>query len=45
LSSFAQSGRAKSGNVQDVYEQFTKFVQSGLIAAQLQDVLQNILKG
>jgi mRNA interferase RelE/StbE len=37
-------GPRKSGDVQDVYEQFSKLVQSGRIAAQIQAVLQNILK-
>ena len=34
----------KSGDVQDVYQQFGKLMQSGRIAAQIQAVLQNILK-
>ena len=34
----------KSGDVQDVYEQFNIVVQTGRIAAQIQAVLQNILK-
>ena len=38
-------GPRKSGDVQDVYEQFSKLVQSGRIAAQIQTVLENILKG
>jgi hypothetical protein len=37
-------GPLKSGDVQDVYEQFSKLVQSGRVAAQIQTVLQN-LKG
>jgi hypothetical protein len=42
LSSFVLSGRAKGGDVQDVYERFSKLVQSGRMAAQIQAVLQNI---
>jgi mRNA-degrading endonuclease RelE of RelBE toxin-antitoxin system len=38
-------GPRKSGDVQDVYEQLNKVVQSGRVAAQIQAVLQNILKG
>ena len=38
-------GPRKSGDVQDVYEQFSKLVQSGRVAAQIQAVLKNILKG
>jgi mRNA-degrading endonuclease RelE of RelBE toxin-antitoxin system len=38
-------GPRKSGDVQDVYEQFSKLAQSGRVAAQVQAVLQNILKG
>jgi mRNA-degrading endonuclease RelE of RelBE toxin-antitoxin system len=38
-------GPRKSGDVQDVYDQFNKIVQSGRVAAQIQAVLQNILKG
>jgi mRNA-degrading endonuclease RelE of RelBE toxin-antitoxin system len=38
-------GPRKRGDVQDVYEQFSKLVQSGRVAAQIQAVLQNILKG
>jgi mRNA-degrading endonuclease RelE of RelBE toxin-antitoxin system len=37
-------GPRKSGDVEDVYQQFSKLVQSGRIAAQIQAVLQNILK-
>jgi mRNA-degrading endonuclease RelE of RelBE toxin-antitoxin system len=37
-------GPRKSGDVQDVCQQFSKLVQSGRIAAQIQAVLQNILK-
>jgi mRNA-degrading endonuclease RelE of RelBE toxin-antitoxin system len=37
-------GPRKSGDVQDVYEQFSKLVQSGRVAAQIQTVLQSILK-
>lgn len=37
-------GPRKSGDVQDVYQQFSKLMQSGRIAAQIQAVLQNILK-
>jgi mRNA-degrading endonuclease RelE of RelBE toxin-antitoxin system len=37
-------GPRKSGDVQDVYEQLNKVVQSGRVAAQIQAVLQNILK-
>jgi hypothetical protein len=37
-------GPRESGDVQDVYEQFSKLVQSGRIVAQIQAVLQNILK-
>jgi mRNA-degrading endonuclease RelE of RelBE toxin-antitoxin system len=37
-------GSRKSGDVEDVYAQFNKLVQSGRIAAQIQAVLQNILK-
>jgi mRNA-degrading endonuclease RelE of RelBE toxin-antitoxin system len=37
-------GPRKSGDVQDVYEQFSKLVHSGRVAAQIQAVLQNILK-
>jgi mRNA-degrading endonuclease RelE of RelBE toxin-antitoxin system len=37
-------GPRKSGDVQDVYEQFTKLVQTCRIAAQIQAVLQNIPK-
>jgi len=37
-------GPRKSGDVQDVYEQFGKLAQSGRVAAQIQAVLQNILK-
>jgi len=37
-------GPRKSGDVHDVYEQFSKLVQSGRIAAQIQAVLLNILK-
>ena len=38
-------GPRKIGDVQDVYDQFSKIVQSGRVAAQIQGVLQNILKG
>jgi mRNA-degrading endonuclease RelE of RelBE toxin-antitoxin system len=38
-------GPRKGGDVQDVYEQFSKLVQSGRIAAQIQAVLENLLKG
>jgi mRNA-degrading endonuclease RelE of RelBE toxin-antitoxin system len=37
-------GPRKSGDVQDVYQQFSKLVQSGRIAAQIQAVLENILE-
>jgi len=37
-------GPRKSGDVQDGYEQFSKLAQSGRVAAQIQAVLQNILK-
>jgi mRNA-degrading endonuclease RelE of RelBE toxin-antitoxin system len=37
-------GPRKSGDMQDVYEQFSKLVHSGRVAAQIQAVLQNILK-
>jgi mRNA-degrading endonuclease RelE of RelBE toxin-antitoxin system len=37
-------GPRKSGDVQDVYEQCSKLVQSGRVAAQIQTVLQSILK-
>lgn len=37
-------GPRKSGDVQDVYEQLNKVDQSGRVAAQIQAVLQNILK-
>jgi mRNA-degrading endonuclease RelE of RelBE toxin-antitoxin system len=37
-------GSRKSGDVEDVYAQFNKLVQSGRIAEQIQAVLQNILK-
>jgi mRNA-degrading endonuclease RelE of RelBE toxin-antitoxin system len=37
-------GPRKSGDVQDVYEQFSKLVHSGRVAAQIQAVLQNVLK-
>jgi hypothetical protein len=35
----------KSGDAQNVYEQFSKLVQSGRAAEQIQAVLQNILSG
>jgi mRNA-degrading endonuclease RelE of RelBE toxin-antitoxin system len=38
-------GPRKSGDVQDVYRQLTKLVQSGRLAAQVQAVLENVLKG
>jgi hypothetical protein len=38
-------GPRKSGDVQDVYEQFSKLLQSGRVAEQIQAVLQNILSG
>jgi len=41
---FCAVGPRKSGDVQDVYQQFSKLMQSGRIAAQIQAVLQNILK-
>jgi len=37
-------GARESGDVEDVYAQFNKLVQSGRVAAQIQAVLQNILK-
>jgi len=37
-------GSRKSGDLEDVYVQFNKLVLSGRIAAQIQAVLQNILK-
>ena len=37
-------GPRKSGDVQDVYAQFNKLAQSGRVAAQIQAVLENILK-
>jgi hypothetical protein len=38
-------GLRKSGDAQDVYAQFSKLEQAGRVAAQIQAVLQNILKG
>jgi mRNA-degrading endonuclease RelE of RelBE toxin-antitoxin system len=37
-------GPRKSGDVQDVYDQFSKIVESGRVATQIQAVLQNIFK-
>jgi hypothetical protein len=37
-------GPRRSSDVQDVYEQFSKLVQAGRVAAQIQAVLQDILK-
>ena len=37
-------GPRKNSDVQDVYDQFSKIVGSGRVAAQIQVVLQNILK-
>jgi mRNA-degrading endonuclease RelE of RelBE toxin-antitoxin system len=37
-------GPRKSADMQDVYDQFSKIVESGRVAAQIQAVLQNILK-
>jgi mRNA-degrading endonuclease RelE of RelBE toxin-antitoxin system len=37
-------GPRKSGDVQDVYAQFNKLAQTGRVAAQIQAVLQNMLK-
>jgi mRNA-degrading endonuclease RelE of RelBE toxin-antitoxin system len=45
LAVICASGPRKSGDVQDVYEQFSKLARSGRVVAQVEAVLQNILKG